>query len=439
MASTLAADSLVQRDARPVDARVGARLAAGAHAPALDGLRGLAILLVMVSHFITDAGTNPSNAFDDWLYNVSMFGWVGVDLFFVLSGFLITGILCDTHGDPNSFRNFYVRRILRIFPLYYGFLLLWFLALPVVPGWPAELVGDGDGRAWAWAYLTNLLQAFHSDLAAAPPYVGHFWSLAVEEQFYLLWPFVVFLCGPRRLLWAIVACLALAPAVRLGLALAGNGVAAYVLTPARMDALAGGALLAVLARGTRPLTVSDRALAAAALASLAAFGALATVTLPEPHEGLLMQTLGHSTLVVLFGATLLAALTAPPGSAVARTFGHPVLRFFGRYSYALYVFHLPAGFFLDRCVLRVADTMPLLGSRTPALLLFVALATFASVAAALVSWHAFEKHFLWLKNRFPYRSSAGAKSVPAAEHTAHFRGRSPTATGGSPADTPPPL
>ena len=403
--------------APPHDARVGAYVPAGAHAPALDGLRGLAILIVMVSHFISDAGTNPSSDFDDRLYGaLSTFGWIGVDLFFVLSGFLITGILCDTKGEAGYFRNFYVRRSLRIFPLYYAFLALWLVVLPAFHAWPEDAGDPSVGHVWTWTYLTNVVQALRGTLDAAPPYTAHFWSLAVEEQFYLLWPIVVHVCTTRRLVRVAAACVVLAPLVRLGCALAGNGTAAYVLMPARMDALAVGALLAVLARTAPERLPSVAMLRASCAAALVAFAGLLAFQLPEPRQSMLMQTFGHTVLAGLFASMLLAALGTRGGMA-ARTFEQPGMRFFGRYSYALYVFHLPVAFFLDQYLFRVPDTSPILGSRTPALLLFVLVATGVSVCVALLSWHMYEKHFLALKHHFtrrPHPAVGGGVDAPAA-------------------------
>jgi peptidoglycan/LPS O-acetylase OafA/YrhL len=152
------------------------------HFPTLDGVRGLAITLVMILHFTTDGGMEPTIQFDKLFFSLVKYGWIGVDLFFVLSGFLITGILYDAKGSRHYFRNFYMRRCLRIFPLYYGFLAIWFLLLPQVYTWPEE-IRTPYSQLWCWAYLTNVLQATAQDLGASPPYTGHFWSLAVEEQF----------------------------------------------------------------------------------------------------------------------------------------------------------------------------------------------------------------------------------------------------------------
>src|SRR5262245_13745 len=170
--------------------------------PALDGLRGLAILPVMLTHFVSDGDLSPVSKVDEIVSATLTLGWVGVELFFVLSGFLITGILLDSRGAPHYFRNFYIRRTLRIFPLYYGFLALWLGVLPLFYKWPNDVlkvVSIPVSPVWSWAYLTNIVQALHDDWRAGPPYTTHFWSLAIEEQFYLVWPTVVFLFSRRRL------------------------------------------------------------------------------------------------------------------------------------------------------------------------------------------------------------------------------------------------
>ena len=184
------------------------------------------------------------------LYHLSKSGWIGVDLFFVLSGFLITGILCDTREAPGYFRYFYARRVLRIFPLYYGFLLVWTMLLAWFPvfttGPAARLAGQ---QWWYWLYLANLHIGFASGPTPGEPTV--FWSLAVEEQFYLLWPLVVAHLSRARLQ---AACLgswrSLCLLVSRGMSPSRPSDRPRPCTsdPTRMDALATGALLAVLAR-----------------------------------------------------------------------------------------------------------------------------------------------------------------------------------------------
>ena len=203
--------------------------ASGAYVPALDGIRGIAILTVMLHHFTIFGMVRPNNFIDVQFYRLASAGWCGVDLFFVLSGFLITGILLDTKSGPHFFRNFYMRRVLRIFPLYYGFLIVIFVLIPL-----AIQVGDKfqtllDQQGWYWSYLINLPIAFKGWSSVI--IIDHFWSLAVEEQFYLFWPLVVFFSQRRQLIFICLACFVGSFGVRLGFALAGYSLAGYVLTP----------------------------------------------------------------------------------------------------------------------------------------------------------------------------------------------------------------
>ncbi|MEN1682052.1 MAG: acyltransferase, partial [Planctomycetota bacterium] len=197
------------------------------HVPALDGVRGVAVLLVVVYHAAYLA--SPTGVAEVVFATVRDALWCGVDLFFVLSGFLITRILLATVGSPRYFRSFYLRRTVRIFPLYYGVLLLLFVGLPAaawLAGGPLQSVVDGETyqslwsrQAWLWAYVQNFLQ---SSGPSQLPGLGHFWSLAIEEQFYLAWPAAVWLVGRgeggwRRVAWLCGAIVIAAPALRWAL------------------------------------------------------------------------------------------------------------------------------------------------------------------------------------------------------------------------------
>ena len=218
--------------------------------PALDGLRGAAILMVMACHYAMQVP--GKGVFARGAQAVALKGWAGVDLFFVLSGFLITGILYDAKGQSHYFRNFYARRTLRIFPLYYGILVVELLILLVIKfGFPhAWLHLHNPQKLWAampwlWTYTTNIGQSFfhlHTVLE------GHFWSLAVEEQFYLVWPLLVFLLPWHGLIKACAALVVTAFLVRAALAANASSFAAYSLTPCQFDALGLGALAALLVR-----------------------------------------------------------------------------------------------------------------------------------------------------------------------------------------------
>ncbi|HEX5760501.1 MAG TPA: acyltransferase [Thermoanaerobaculia bacterium] len=381
---------------------------AGAHLPALDGVRGVAILLVLLLHFTVYGGPPPSALPDRIFHELAAAGWVGVDLFFVLSGFLITGILYDAKGSRRYFRNFYARRVLRIFPLYYGSLLIFLVLLPALFPEHAGLQSLRRDGPWYWAYLSNVLVAREGwpEFGA----LGHFWSLAVEEQFYLLWPVVVLLCSRRTLMVLCLTLVAASFALRVGLGLAGRETAAFVLTPARIDALAAGGLLALAARGPHGLRPLSRWARPAAAASAVALASLFVWRRGLPAEDFVVSTVGYTLLACLFAALVLLALTSPPQAALGRLFASSGLVFFGRYSYGLYVFHHPL-LFLKPQALSYGALPTVLGSRLPGLLLFLLAATAVSAAAAFLSWHLYEKQFLKLKERFPYERR---RAAPAA-------------------------
>jgi peptidoglycan/LPS O-acetylase OafA/YrhL len=384
----------------------------GTHVPALDGVRGIAIILVLLLHFTLYGVLAPSSPVERVYYKIMTAGWIGVDLFFVLSGFLITGILYDSKGGDHYFRNFYVRRVLRIFPLYYGSLVIFCLLLPSAfpthPGFRALQ----QNAAWYWTYLTNVLVAREGWSSFGP--IEHFWSLAVEEQFYLVWPLVILLLGRRGLMAACLACIVASLLVRGGLELGGREIAAHVLTPARMDALAVGALVALVARG--PNGLRDLARWARPIAGLTFAGLLAVVIWRRglPSEDVVVSTIGYSLLAFLFGAILVLGLTSPPEAALSKALTSPTLRLFGRYSYALYVFHHPLLTLVKQRTSSLQAVPLLPGLRLPAQVLFTAVGITILLGVASLSWHLYEKQFLKLKRLFPYRGRAPEVAVSAS-------------------------
>ncbi|MDB5069325.1 MAG: oatA 2 [Candidatus Eremiobacteraeota bacterium] len=376
-------------------------------------MRGTAILFVLLYHFNVMGGKDIVWP-DRFAGAIANSLWIGVDLFFVLSGFLITGILIDAKSKPNYFRNFYARRVLRIFPLYYLFVFALVFVLPhVVRGFEEPLHYLSSNQGWLWTYTTNVLIAVRADWTTAVPLANHFWSLAIEEQFYLVWPAVVLACDRRRLLIVCIAMIALAPALRTAVWLAGgNYLQAYVLTPARMDSLAVGALLAALVRSPAGMALAARwskPVLIGGLALTAAMFCLRGLRFSEADAA--VYTLGYSIVALTFGGLIVRAIVG--GGVIERIMTLPPLRTFGTYAYGMYVFHpVVLRVFADHLSPRLH--LPLvLGSKIGLQLWSWSTGIAVTFIVALASWHAYEKHFLKLKNRFRDEREAPRETRPA--------------------------
>lgn len=392
---------------------------APAHVPALDGIRGLAVLMVLFCHatgrpFGDHANEIFSGAFDRGMLSLARLSWSGVDLFFILSGFLITGILFDAKGKSHFFRNFYARRTVRIFPLYYIFL---FVMLIIAPQLPAAITkGWGtltSSSIWYPLYFSNFSDAIAEQAGHATDHVVHVaWSLSIEEQFYLAWPLVVFLFGRKALLRICVGMFFGSMALRLGLLLDAKHFLAMGFTPCRLDGLAVGAAIALIARG--PAGLASLARPARWIGPLSAAGLVGMILLMFKLG--YRQGIGHSPgyvfcgtalLSLMFGSILVVAALAEKGTVANRIFAHPILRTYGKYSYAVYLFHLPIivwtyNYLFDPLSLRAGGTL------LAGLLVFYTVTFSLSLLAAVLSWHVIEKHFLKLKDYFPMESSRAA-------------------------------
>jgi peptidoglycan/LPS O-acetylase OafA/YrhL len=378
----------------------------GGHLPALDGVRGLAILMVLLFHFV--AQTYAANSFERAVNKVLNYGSLGVDLFFVLSGFLITGILYDSRTSPHYFRNFYMRRVLRIFPLYYVVLAAVFLVLPLVPALRgSEIASLREHQWWAWLYGVNVYLSLKG--AWVLSYIEHFWSLAVEEHFYFVWPLVVWLLAarPRALLRAALVVAAASFGGRVAASAAGASfVTTTVLTPFQLDALCLGGFFAVLLRQPGGEAAVRRALPRLALAGGAVIAltyAAHLFTDAGRAAGLSVRGGGYR---VLFAVLLLSVLFAPAESTVSRLFRSRAMTWLGKYSYGLYVYHHFLSYYLIGHRTEFG-LMRLVGSHT----LAVWMQAFASIGLSMVvAWASYEwleKPFLDLKRHWPSASAAG--------------------------------
>lgn len=365
--------------------------------PELDGLRGIAILLVLWHN--VSAGQYTGGAIAKLINLLANTGWVGVQLFFVLSGFLITGILLDEKGAPLQLRDFYVRRVLRIFPVYYVALAIVFILLPMMHALPSWLTLPPDlSQAWYWLYLNNWSSPFLGDV----PALGHFWSLAVEEQFYLLWPVCVIFLRRRTLLIICLMLFVSAPLIRLLLTAADPELAsatAYKFTVVRWDALAVGALIALVARDRSWLRQTRKLLPFAvygALVFLLVFIAVSKNFSPVGAGAWFNQTAS----ALLFAGLLFRAVEQPVGVGKdwRRFLTNNFLRSTGKYSYAIYVVHMPMIFALHplwRDYIPSAKQFPIVDATAFSLVVFV-----VSYVVAFFSWYLLERPCLQLRRFF---------------------------------------
>ncbi|WP_294000262.1 acyltransferase family protein [Sphaerotilus sp.] len=392
-----------------------------AHLPSLDGLRGVAILLVLLHNFdVLDLG--GARALGPVLVKEFLYiGWIGVQLFFVLSGYLITRGLLVTQTRPDYFERFFLKRVLRIFPLYYLALLVFLVLLPAT-GWVAQRSMQYSSL-WLWTYLSNWTTPFEPTGGPLP----HFWSLAVEEQFYLVWPLLLW---KLRLRWVWRLCLgltALAPLLRWGLVQQGlPDEALYEFTFSRMDALTAGAALAAWDQG-RALHGATRWRAwHLQLLGLLLLMAAAVASHGFRRIGAVPQVVGYSLLALGFAAftgwALLTDQARSRGASVSRwsaVLRWSVLRKFGQYSYAIYVFHKPLHDLVGEPLLARWTGHAHTAEAGTALLYFAA-ATAVTFALAWLSWQGFERHFMALKERLP--SSFTASGTPGKPTRHAIRG-----------------
>lgn len=349
------------------------------HLTQLDGLRALAVLAVVLTHYLPER---------NWPLGV-YWGGYGVRLFFVLSGFLITGILLRSRGFIASgqrpsfaLRQFYVRRFLRIFPIYYVTLAI--IVVLAIPQARASIL-------WNVSYLSNVYFARRGEFDGL---TSHLWSLSVEEQFYLFWPWLIFFMPSRFLLPSIVAGIAVAPLFRvIGKVLGANDVALWVLTPALLDTLCLGALLAYVSADSSIRHSSRKNVCRVFLV----VGLLLTclVEMPSlfPQDSLFAwfaKDLGKGLLFTWMVGSAAQGFTGVAGRILT---WQPIV-YLGKISYGIYLFHP----FVPWICSKLTGASFVIGSPVLASFFYAAI----TIAAASLSWEMFEKRVNDLKRHFEY-------------------------------------
>jgi peptidoglycan/LPS O-acetylase OafA/YrhL len=379
---------------KAIDADLPASHLAESHLPALDGIRGVAVLMILLFHYWQTYYQFPAASAVQADFRFLAGGQTGVDLFFVLSGFLITGILLNAKGGPHFLRNFYMRRALRILPLYYLMVCGYFLC-----GWIDSGFQNAFSHSWWYfVYMQNVGMTFWPGVVGEP---GHFWSLGVEEHFYLLWPILVWRCDERRLPFYLLTIISGAFVCRLLMIPLVGETNIFWFSPCRMDALALGALLSV---GVRRPEYARNVLKACRW-GLLVMGPLLLVLYPltSGKSFYIMQTLKYLLAAVAFTALLGTVIGPNKWTWLEQLFRTGFLRWCGKYSYAIYVFH---PFLYDYITTRLRPIVPLAKTHLELYLACEFVLLFAVVLfVSWASWHLFEKHFLKLKRFFEYSVS----------------------------------
>jgi peptidoglycan/LPS O-acetylase OafA/YrhL len=360
----------------------------------LDGLRGIAILMVMVHRFWPRTGVGLGA-------DMAGAGWIGVDLFFVISGFLITGILLDTKGDRGYFRNFYARRALRIFPLFYVFVIGVFVAF----SHNAEFRRLAGSPLWYLFHLGNIPEGLLGN--NVPYWIAPAWSLAIEEQFYLTFPLLVYVLDRRRLTYVLIGMIIAAPMIRLGtmLAMPDQERVQYLFTLCRIDTLAIGCLLAVAIRSVDVERWRARARIAAfvALPSVVVLAIASNLDRRSPFD----RVFGYS-IVAVGCASIVTLVILSRGSRSTLLLRASPLTYLGKLCFGLYLLHRPADTIVSAIGARI-------GIQRDLWLLIPKIGV--AIVLATISWRFFERPFLALKDRFATARHPAPKAVRAAAVT----------------------
>lgn len=365
--------------------------------PVLNGYRGIAILLVFLFHCISDIAGESAESVNSIYRDIMKLGWCGVDAFFVLSGFLITGILLDTRENHNFFRDFYAKRMLRIFPLYYIFLGIFIGVIhPLIRSYEYENNLD-TSQIWYWFYLENWIWIFQ--VFDIGPLV-HLWSLALEEQFYLIYPVLIYFLPHRLLSWFLGIVIVSALLIRSWLLLTNSlthhlAQIIYVNPLCRVDTLAIGSAIALWMRSA---VILPRLLWISPIVAIASGMSLTIIIITqrglEPFNPV-VQSVGFSLLAIFFGSVLILSITQSENSLLVRVLSWQPLNELGKISYGFYVYHFSILWMLTDRIYEYIGKSFILGH-----LANIFGCGGLTLMISLLSWYCLEQPILRLKTYF---------------------------------------
>ena len=373
----------------------------------LDGMRGIATILVISYHIFKRGDYFTTNAILHFITSLTLYGWYALDTFFVLSGFLITGILLRTRDEKHYFKNFYVRRSLRVFPLYYFVLALILLLMPVLdPDYVSQIP---KSLPYYLFYQQNWFHFMTS--VTGTEHLSVTWSLAIEEQFYLLFPFLVFYTRKETLAKIAGAIIGVSILARILSVFLWTDVAQmtnfyFYNTFTRFEEISFGILIAIaftypqwkakLSKIAMPVfLITYPALLIAEVITSREIG------IPHPAYGNVPLTVIGYTMASIFASALIIVLTTHDRTTfIRRFFRNKILTFFGDHSYSIYLFHMPVG-------LTMLDFMWRSGYRGwPFYFIYIGVTIGITIFISTLTWNFLEKPMLNLKKYFDYKEPA---------------------------------
>ncbi len=355
------------------------------HIKSLDGIRGFAISLILLYHHFGLQG-----------------GWLGVDLFFVLSGFLITGILLDTKQSKSYFLNFYARRVLRIFPLYFMVLIGFFIVLPILTNIESSKSFSiyFDDQLYYWFYLQNWAQLFKvHEYEGVNRVLSHFWSLAIEEQFYVFWPLFIAFFSMKNLKIVILTLISASLVFKIYLVYNSScWEIAYLNTFSRIDTILVGALVALGIRQNNFTRFSDNRLSILVYTLLSLAFVIIIFSGAKIPEGWFFSSIGYLFFATVFGSIIFKAISEPSDLVFKILFENKIAIFMGKFSYSIYVFHFPVIWLVQPRIYSLTFFQNI--DFGVAFIIANIISIILTLIISQLTWYIIEQPFLKLKNRF---------------------------------------